>query len=94
MKKIRLSLAVLLPVLPALVGVTSLAQEKKEEAKASPHHQEQVLLALHQKHRTATALSSQGRHSEAEAELREIVSTCRQVFGQEHPDTLISRSNL
>jgi hypothetical protein len=94
MKKIRLCLACWLPVLLVCFGVKSEAQEQSVKDRTAVQKQEQVLLALHQQHRKAADMTAQGRLPEAEAELRQIVSTCRQVFGKEHPDTLISRSNL
>jgi multidrug efflux pump subunit AcrB len=94
MNRIRLCLAALLTTFPMILGAQSYAQEKAAKGKDSAQEQAQVLLALHQQHQNAVTMSAQGRLREAEAELRQIVSTCRKVFGKDHPDTLISRSNL
>jgi len=75
MNRIRLCLAALLTTFPMILSAQSYAQEKAAKGKDAAQEQAQVLLTLHQQHQNAVTMSAQGRLREAEAELRQIVST-------------------
>ena len=51
-------------------------------------------VSLRSRHLRSLSFSSQGKHAEAEAELRAVLAIQERVLGPEHPDTLTSRSNL
>lgn len=50
--------------------------------------------ALEKRHNHANELYAQGKHEEAEVELRAVVAAARRVLGPEHRHTLIIRDNL
>ena len=49
---------------------------------------------LSSRNNLANALDDQGKHAEAEAEHRAVLTSRERVLGPEHPDTLASRNNL
>ena len=42
----------------------------------------------------AQSISQQGKHTDAERILREVLGVVRRVLGEEHPDTLLTAGNL
>jgi hypothetical protein len=53
-----------------------------------------VTITLNTRHSLAVCIAEQGRDGEAEEQLREVLERQISVLGEEHPDTLRTRSSL